>query len=265
MARFDEYQHITFAREGRILTITMNRPDALNAANAALHTELARVFVDAQNDPDSDVVVLTGEGRAFSAGGDLAWMQEAIDEPARFHFTAREAKQILFSQLALEKPLIARINGHAAGLGATLAVCCDVAIASEKAKISDPHVAVGLVAGDGGALVWPQLVGYMRAREYLLTGDPIPAPEAARIGLISRAVPAETLDDDVYGLARRLASGATHAIRWTKVTMNLPLLQLIHAHADAGLAYEILSNESADHAEAVRAFSEGRTPVFHGP
>jgi enoyl-CoA hydratase len=265
VARFDEYQHITFAREGRILTITMNRPDALNAANAALHTELARVFVDAQNDPDSDVIVLTGEGRAFSAGGDLAWMQEAIDEPARFHVTAREAKQILFSQLALEKPLIARINGHAAGLGATLAVCCDVAIASEKAKISDPHVAVGLVAGDGGALVWPQLVGYMRAREYLLTGDPIPAPEAARIGLISRAVPAETLDDDVYGLARRLASGATHAIRWTKVTMNLPLLQLIHAHADAGLAYEILSNESADHAEAVRAFSEGRTPVFHGP
>jgi len=262
MARFDDYQHITFAREGRILTITMNRPDALNAANAALHTELARVFVDAQNDPDSDVVVLTGAGRAFSAGGDLAWMQEAIDEPAQFHITAREAKQILFSQLALEKPLIARINGHAAGLGATLAVCCDVAIASEKAKISDPHVAVGLVAGDGGALVWPQLVGFMRAREYLLTGDPVPAAEAARIGLITRAVPADALDNDVYGLAHRLAHGATKAIRWTKVTMNLPLLQLIHAHADAGLAYEILSNESADHAEAVQAFAEGRTPIF---
>jgi enoyl-CoA hydratase len=262
MARFDDYQHLTFAREGRILTITMNRPDALNAANAVLHTELARVFIDAQNDPESDVVVLTGAGRAFSAGGDLAWMQEAIDEPARFYVTAREAKQILFSQLALEKPLIARINGHAAGLGATLAVCCDVAIASEKAKISDPHVAVGLVAGDGGALIWPQLVGYMRAREYLLTGDAVPAREAARIGLINRAVAPEVLDDEVYGLARRLAGGATQAIRWTKVTMNLPLLQLIQAHAEAGLAYEILTNESPDHAEAVRAFAEGRSPVF---
>jgi enoyl-CoA hydratase len=174
----------------------------------------------------------------------------------------RKAKQILFSQLAQKKPLIARINGHAAGLGATIAICCDVAIAAEKARISDPHVAVGLVAGDGGALIWPQLVGYMRAREYLLTGDPVPAPEAARIGFFTRAVAPETLDDEVYGLARRPAKGATQAIRWTKVTMNLPLLQLIHAHADAGLAYEILINQSTEHGEAVRAFSEGRRPTF---
>jgi enoyl-CoA hydratase len=181
MGRFDDGRHLTFAHEDRILTITMDRPDALNAANAGLHTELARVFVDAQNDPDCDVVVLTRAGRALSADGDLAWMQEAIDEPALFLVTAQGKADPVFATGA-EKPLIARINGHAAGLGATIAICCDVAIAAEKARISDPHVAVGLVAGDGGALIWPQLVGYMRAREYLLTGDPVPAPEAARIG-----------------------------------------------------------------------------------
>lgn len=264
MPLFDDYETLTFAREGRILTITMNLPDTLNAMNGPLHAEMSRVFTDANEDPDSDIVVLTGAGRAFSAGGDINWMQEAVDDPAAFKRTAVEAKRILFSQLDLEKPLIARINGHAMGLGASLALCCDVAIAAETAKIGDPHVAVGLVAGDGGALLWPQMVGYMRAREYLLTGDPIPAPEAAAMGLITRTVAPEELDAAVYGLARRLAAGATQAIRYTKVVTNLALKQVVHAHADAGFGYEILTNETRDHAEAVAAFREKRKPVFTG-
>lgn len=264
MPLFDDYQTLRFSREGRILTITMNLPDTLNAMNGQLHAEMSRVFIDANEDPDSDIVVLTGEGRCFSAGGDIKWMQDAIDDPSAFRQTTVEAKRLLFSQLDLEKPLIARVNGHAMGLGASLALCCDVAIASDTAKFGDPHVAVGLVAGDGGALLWPQMIGYMRAREYLLTGDPIPAPEAAAMGLLTRAVPEAQLDDEVYGLARRLASGATQAIRYTKIITNLALKQVVHAHADAGFGYEVLTNETADHAEAVAAFRDKRKPVFTG-
>ena len=264
VAFFKDYETITFSREDRILTITLNLPDTLNAVNARLHTELARVFIDANDDPDSDIVVLTGAGRAFCAGGDVDWMQDSIDNPDIFHLTGVEAKRIIFSQLDLEKPLICRMNGHAMGLGATIALTCDIVIASEKAKIGDPHVSIGLVAGDGGTVIWPQLIGYVRAKEYLLTGDPIPAPEAARMGLINRAVAPGQLDDEVYGLARRLASGARKSIRWTKVVTNLGLKHLAHSIMDASIAYETLSNVSKDHQEAVSAFREKRKPVFTG-
>lgn len=264
MDHFKDYETLTFAREGRILTITLNLPDSLNAVNARLHAELSRVFTDANTDPDSDVVVLTGAGRAFCAGGDLDWMQEAIDEPAGFEITAAEAKRIIYSQLDLQKPLICRMNGHAIGLGASLALTSDIVIASDKALIGDPHVSVGLVAGDGGAILWPQMIGFMRAREYLFTGDAIPAPEAARMGLISRSVPPEQLDEAVYTLARRIAGGATKAIRWTKITTNMALKSLIHAYMDTGVSYEILSNTTEDHQEAVNAFREKRKPVFTG-
>jgi enoyl-CoA hydratase len=261
---FSDYEAITFSREGRILTVTLNRADTLNAVNAKLHAELARVFTDVQRDPESDVVVLTGAGRAFSAGGDVDWMQDAIDNPEAFQSIAVEAKQMIFSQLELEKPLICRMNGHAMGLGATIALACDIVIASDQAKIGDPHVLIGYSAGDGGAFLWPQLVGYLRAKEYLLTGDPIPAVEAARMGLINRAVPPQQLDDEVYNLARRLASGARKAIRWTKVSINLGLKQLAHMTMDSSLAYEALTNLSKDHQEAVAAFREKRTPNFTG-
>lgn len=263
-ALFEDYRTIAFSREGRILTITLNIPDTLNAVNERLHTELSRVFDDANADPDSDVVVLTGAGRAFCAGGDLEWMQGSIDDPSKFEATAVEAKRIIYSQLALEKPLICRMNGHAIGLGASLALSSDIVIAADNARIGDPHVAVGLVAGDGGAILWPQMIGYLRAREYLFTGDPIPAPEAARIGLINRAVPTTELDEAVFGLARRIAAGATKAIRWTKITTNMALKNLVHAYMDTGVAYEILSNATRDHQEAVNAFREKRKPVFTG-
>lgn len=261
---FHKYKTIKFNRDGRILVITLNLPETLNATNAQLHSELSRVFIDANEDQDSDVVVLTGAGRAFCAGGDIDWMQAAIDEPNLFHHIAMEGKRILFSQLDLEKPLICRMNGHAMGLGATLALASDIVIASDKAKIGDPHVSVGLVAGDGGAVLWPLLLGHLRAKGYLFTGDPIPAVEAARMGLINRAVPDEQLDDAAYGLARRLASGARKALKWTKVISNLEIRRLAHMVMDSGVAYETLSNLSDDHAEAVNAFREKREPRFTG-
>ncbi|HMM76206.1 MAG TPA: enoyl-CoA hydratase-related protein [Gammaproteobacteria bacterium] len=258
------YRHIEFRYDARILTVALNRPDALNAVNAGLHTELSRVFYDIAADPDSDVVVLTGKGKAFCAGGDIKWMQDAIDEQEMFERTAVEAKGIFFGQLEIEKPIVCRMNGHATGLGASLALCCDVVFASDQAKIGDPHVSVGLVAGDGGCVLWPQLLGYTRAKEYLLTGDLIPAPEAARLGLINHAVPLAELDTAAYGYAERLARGATKAIRWTKVTANLGLKALAHQIFDTGLGYEIQSNRTRDHQEAVNAFRERRAPQFTG-
>jgi len=262
---FDRYQTIQFSRRGRVLTVTLNRPEHLNAVDALLHEELAQVFVDCSNDPDSDLIVLTGAGRAFCAGGDVAWMQDAIDHPASFEGkTAREAKQIIFSLLDCEKPVIAKVNGHAIGLGATIALFCDVIFASTQAKIGDPHVSVGLVAGDGGAVIWPQLIGYARAKEYLFTGDLLTAEQAAAIGLINHAVAPQELDARVDAFADRLNGGAIKAIRWTKVASNIGLKQLAHSAMDACIAYESLTNLTRDHQEAVNAFREKRAARFTG-
>lgn len=261
---FDDYQCLRFTRQGRVLTVALNRPQQRNAVNARLHSELSRVFVDLQQDADSDVIVLTGEGSAFCAGGDIEWMQSHVDDPAAFERMAREAKDIVFGQLDLEKPLICKLNGHATGLGASLALLSDIIVASADAKIGDPHVSVGLVAGDGGAFIWPQVVGYAKARKYLFTGELMTAQEAERIGLITEVHAQAELDAAADALAQRIAGGAILAIRYTKIITNLPLKALFHAHFDAGLAYECLSNRSADHAEAVRAFRDRRKPVFTG-
>ncbi len=256
-----DYQTIKIERRGRILYLILNRPAALNAVDARMHTELARVFRDANEDAQSDIVVLTGAGRAFCAGGDVDWMQDALDHPENFETTVSEAKQIVFSLLDCEKPVIAKVNGAAVGLGATLALFCDIGFAADTAIFADPHVSIGMVAGDGGAVIWPQLIGFARAKEFLLTGDRINAVRASEIGLINRSVPADKLDAEVDAFADRLAGGATKAIRWTKVTANIALKQLAHSMMDTGLAYEALTNISADHRERVQAFRERSSRV----
>ena len=261
---YENYRDLRIESRDGVLTITMNRPETLNAVGERMHEELAQIFTDAALDPEVDVLILTGEGRAFSAGGDIEWMQKMIDVDGAFEKTAAEGKRIIFTMLDCEKPIIAKVNGHATGLGATLALFCDVIFANENAKIGDPHVSVGLVAGDGGAVIWPQLIGYARAKEYLLTGDLMPAKKAAEIGLINHALPAIELDAGVDDFAARLQKGAKKAICWSKMSINIGLKQLAHSIMDASLSMEALSNKTADHQEAVNAFREKRDPAFTG-
>jgi enoyl-CoA hydratase len=250
--------------EGRLLRITLNRPDAMNAVNLQLHDDLAEALWFAQNDAASDVIVLTGAGRAFSAGGDLDHIEHNARNPHLFDHEARVAKRIVSTLLDIDKPVVCRMNGHAVGLGATLALLCDVIFAAEGAKIGDPHVALGLVAGDGGAVIWAQRIGLTRAKEYLLTGELLTASKAAEIGLINHCVPVEELDARVDAFCARLLAGATIAIRATKVLTNLELKRLATALMDAGIAYESVSVRSADHLEGIAALREKRSPRFNG-
>lgn len=257
------YKTIALTRTERLLTITLNQPDTYNAVNLAMHEELAEVFVFAAADPHSDVVVLTGAGKAFSAGGDLEHIANNAANPELFVNEVRLAKRIVFAMLDLDKPLICRMNGHAVGLGATLALLCDVVFAADTARIGDPHVALGLVAGDGGAAIWPQLVGLPRAKEFLLTGELLSAAKAAEIGLVNHCLPADELDGAVDAICARLLNGSRDAIRWTKVLLNLELKRVATAVIDAGIAYEAVTQRSPDHLEGVRALQEKRQPVFN--
>lgn len=257
-----DFHTIALSRQGRQLTITLNRPESLNAVNLEMHDELPEVFRFAASDPHSDLVLLTGAGRAFSAGGDLDHLSRNAAKPELFDHEARQAKRLVFALLDIDKPVICRMNGHAVGLGATVALLCDVIFAAEGAKIGDPHVGLGLVAGDGGAAIWAQRIGLGRAKEYLLTGDLLTAKRAEEIGLVNHCLPADQLDAAVDAFCQRLLNGAADAIRWTKVLMNLELKRVANAVLDAGIAYESLSVRTADHREGVEALKEKRKPRF---
>lgn len=262
---YESYRHLRFERRGAVLVITLDNPPT-NAADLGMHRELSTIFEDVADDADARVVVVTGAGeRAFSAGGDIEVMRDQFTNTDSLRAQIRESHRMLHALLALEKPVIARINGHAIGFGATLAVFSDMSYAVERARIADPHVGVGLVAGDGGALIWPLLVGYARAKRYLLTGDPISGAEAADIGLITESCPdIAALDEAVYAMADRLAGGATRAINGTKRAVNLVLRGQIESLIEAHGGLEFESKFSADHREAVEAFRDKRTPQFSG-
>lgn len=258
------YHALSLRRDGKVLHVTFNRPETLNAFDNELHGEFERFVHEVPRDEDCHVIVLSGAGKAFSAGGDINHMQELVDAPAGIYGEIAAGKRLISAFLDIPQPVIAKINGPAIGLGATLALFCDVIFAANHAKIADPHVKVGFVAGDGGAAIWPHLIGYARAKQYLLTGDAITGEEAARIGLVNFACPADALDAAVDAFARRLASGARRAIQWTKATINVGLKQAAAGALEAGAAYEMLSNQTRDHAEAVAAFREKRDPTFGG-
>jgi enoyl-CoA hydratase len=259
-----QFETILIERRARLLVITLNRPEAMNAFNLAMHDELPEALDFARADAGSDVILLTGAGRAFSAGGDLDHMDRNARNPELFDHEATQAKRIVFALLDIEKPVVCRVNGHAVGLGATIALFCDVIFAADHAKIGDPHVGIGLVAGDGGAVIWAQRIGLARAKEYLLTGELLSAANAAEIGLINHALPAEDLDAAVDAFCQRLLTGATQAICYTKMLTNIELKRIAHAVMEVGIGYETVTVRSADHREGIAALREKRAPRFSG-
>lgn len=261
---YDGYEALRFEYRGRVLWITIEGDGPMNPVDRRMHHDLSRVFADVQQDRDCDVVVFTAAGKAFCAGGDMHWFQETIADPGQFRDLIPEAKRIITSMLELEKPVVCRLNGTAAGLGASLALLCDIIVADENARIGDPHVKAGLVAADGGSILWPQMIGFARAKEFLLTGDLLTAGEAAAMGLINHAVPTAELDAKVDEIVAKLLANPRWAVRWTKASINLVLRDVADRVSEAAFAYEILTNLTGDRREAVASFLEKRTPRYTG-
>lgn len=261
---FEDYPSFKFRREGRVLHMTLNMPEKLNSLAGPAHTELSRVFLDITEDDDSDIVILTGEGRAFSAGGDIEYMQFLHDNPPVFYRAVREAKRIVTSMLECDKIIVCKVNGDAIGLGATLAVCSDMIFAADHARFGDPHNNVGLTTGDGGQIMWPHLMGYARAKHYLLTGEKFSAQQALEMGMINGVVPKEELDAHVDAYVAKLCKLPAQSLRWSKTTINTPLREWAASMMDIGMAYENVAAQTKDHQEAINAFREKRKPNFIG-
>jgi len=253
MMAYDLPGELTVEADGPVRTVTLSRPAELNAVNKELHWALANVWRQLAADSGAKVVILTGAGKAFSAGGDLDWITSFLDDPVARDESLREGAQIIEEILRFPLPVIAAVNGAAVGLGCSVAVLCDIVLISERAFLADPHVSVGLVAGDGGAAFWPLLTPILRSREYLYTGDRIPAATAVELGLASRVVPAGELLPQARALARRLSAQPAEALTGTKRVANMYLSQALSGAMQAGFAAERATMATEAHRDRLLA------------
>lgn len=261
---YDALQSISVERDGLVLRAVIDRPgDDLNAVDGVVHADLAALFRALCDEREARAVLLTGAGRAFSAGGDFDWFP-TLQDPAILEELRLDARRMILDLLDVPLPIVCAVNGHAVGLGASIALLCDVVVMAASATISDPHVRVGLVAGDGGTVAWPLAVGPARAKRYLLTGDRVTAEEAERMGLVSAVVADDELQEVAEDFARRLAEGAPLAIRYTKQALNAQLRDAVVSAFEVAAALEIVTFRSADHIEALAALREKRPPRFEG-
>lgn len=263
MTEFAGYSSIRTERADDVLIVKLANPrNKMNAVDGEMHAELRRFFGELKDERTARAVLLTAEGRAFSAGGDFSWISGVT--PETFYELRREGKEIVWNLLDVELPVVAAVNGPAIGLGATLALLCDVIFMADTATIADPHVRVGIVAGDGGAVVWSMALGPARAKQYLLTGDALTAHDAERVGLVNFVSPAAELHADSLAFAQRLAAGAPLALRYTKTAVNQLVKQSLATSFDYSMALELVTFASADHREALRALKAKETPAFEG-
>lgn len=256
------YDYTTIEIEKRpngVAIATLNRPDRLNAVNGTMHHELSHVCRNADADPDVKILVFTGAGRAFCAGGDFSPGSETTHA-----ITLEDARMIVDNLLEAHIPILSAVNGYAMGLGATLALLCDVVVAGESAVFADTHVNMGIGAGDGGQVIWPFLMGINRAKYYLMTGDRLDATEAERLGLVNFVVPDDELMDKALEIADRLAAGPGLAIAASKVPINNWLRTVSAQVLPLSLSMEGATMRSADAREAAKAFAEKRDPDFTG-
>ncbi len=255
----DSYKTILIeTRDNGVTIATLNRPEKRNAVDDTLHDELARLSEEANDDPKTKVLVITGAGRDFCAGGDFSG---GLTPDAQMWRTAR---RVVDNLLDCEKPVITAVNGHAMGLGATLALLGDVVIAARSAKFADTHASMGIGAGDGGQVIWPLLIGVNRAKYYLMTGEHVPAEDAERLGLVNFVVDDDELLSRALELADRLAAGAGQAISASKVPINKYIKMVSNLVLPLSLKMEEATMQSDDFSEAVIAFVEKREPRFTG-
>jgi enoyl-CoA hydratase/carnithine racemase len=240
--------------DGAVRVVTLNRPEHLNAFSDEMHTEFNRLWAMIDRDEEARAVVLTGAGRAFCAGGNVADFDTLRVDFAARRRTMRAARRLVDEMLNVHVPVVAAVNGPAVGLGCTLSTLCDIVYICEDTYLADPHVAVALVAGDGGAVTWPALTGLLKAKRYLLTGDRIPAAEAVAMGLANDAVPAERLLPDAIAFAQRLAALPPQAVQDTKAILNQQLRHAAVTTLGYGLAAESQSHDTVEYAAVPEQF-----------
>ncbi len=264
---YSRYQCLSIEKADRVATVTLNRPASRNQIDHRFHLELQDIWVDLARDKEVNAVLLTGAGKYFSVGGNIKGMQ---DRPGGDVFEEGEmlepsgGRRIVQNILDCDLPIVCAVNGDCIGLAATIALLCDITVVAEGARIADPHVKIGLVAGDGGAVIWPMLVGPNRAKEFLMRGNLITAVEAERIGLVNYVEPPDRLQAKARALVQELADGPPWAIRWTKLSINKAVKEQFNLIMDASYALEMCTFQTDDHREAVRAFVEKRKPRFTG-
>jgi enoyl-CoA hydratase len=259
---YASYQHLLFERrDNGVLLITMNRPEAYNAADEVMHGDLARLWSDVSRDDETRVAVITGAGKAFSAGGDLAMVQRMAGNYEATTRMLSEMSDLVYNLVNCEKPVISAINGVAVGAGLVIALLADISICALDARLGDGHVKLGAAAGDHAAIIWPLLCGMAKARYYLLTGEMVDGAEAERIGLVSKALPRQEVLPEALRVAGSLATGSQLAIRLTKKALN-SWLRTAGPIFDQSAAYEMLTFLGPDVAEGAAALREKRPPNF---
>lgn len=260
---YRDFQSLEFGRDGGVLLITINRPDRLNAVDERLHHELGEVWNTVGRDESVGCALITGAGKAFSAGGEMTMIREQAGSYQKIARLRREAAAIVYNMINCPQPIVSAINGAAVGAGLAVALMADVSIAAENAKLSDGHMRLGVAAGDHSAIIWPLLCGMAKAKYYLLTGGVLDGREAERIGLVSLCLPGEEVLDRARAVARGLAEGPREATQLTKHAMN-NWLRSAGPILDASLAFEMLTFHGTDITEGLDAFEQKRAPRF-GP
>jgi enoyl-CoA hydratase len=258
-----ELENVIVTDEGDgIYLVTMNRPERLNALNGGLHEDIIHAFQALDRDDACSVIVVTGAGRAFSAGGNVKEWQSKPVGSLVINRARNDPHHYVDEMMEIEKPVIAMVNGPAVGQGLMVALWCDIVIAATDARLGDRHINLGLLPGDGGVVMLPLLLGMHKAKELLLTGDLVTGEEAARLGLVNHAVEPERLHEFTMTMARKLARQSPYALKVTKASLNMIIKRRNLDVFDVAHALEILTARTNDQREAVSAWNEKRDPVW---
>lgn len=263
--RYERFSSLRFARpEEGILEIVLSNPQRKNSLGHDGHRDLAHVWREVDVDPDTRVVVVRGDGDAFSSGGDLDLVMDMAEDFAVRARVFKEARDLVYGLIDCSKPVVSAMHGVAVGAGLVVGVLADISIATRTCRLIDGHTRLGVAAGDHAAIIWPLLIGMAKARYHLLTCEPLTGEEAERIGLIALCVEDDELLDRSYDVARRLRDGSPTAIRWTKLALN-NWLRAAGPIFDASLGLEFLGFSGPDVIEGVQAVRERRPARFDGP